>query len=121
MKSFTRAAAILPFAFAVVLSANQAADAQASLRRFMPICTNIVRSISPGSPPAAVCQCTAQRGFAAIAADPTTAAAIMQGMQAYGQFTTTGVVFATPEQQAAAQSALASLTSAFYSCVAQPY
>jgi len=121
MKSFTRAAAIIPFAFAVVLGANQAADAQAYLRRFMPVCENIVRSVAPGSPPAAVCQCTAQRGFAAIASDPQVVSGILQGMQAYGQFTTTGVVFATPDQQAAAQSALSTLTSAFYSCVAQPY
>jgi hypothetical protein len=95
--------------------------AQAYLRRFMPICEHIVMTVSPGAPPAAVCACTAQRGFASIAANPQVVSAILQGMQQYGQFQLTGVAFTTPEQQAAALSAMSSLSAAYASCVVQPY
>ena len=121
MKSIMRGLSLISFAAALTAGASQGAEAQAYLRRFMPICEHIVMTVSPGAPPAAVCSCTAQRGFASIASNPQVVSAILQGMQQYGQFQLTGVAFATPEQQAAAVSAMASLSAAYASCVVQPY
>lgn len=121
MKSITRGLSLLSFAAALTVGATQGAEAQAYLRRFMPICEHIVATVSPGAPPAAVCTCTAQRGFTAIASNPQVVTAVLQGMQTYNQFQLTGVVFTTPEQQAAASSAMASLAAAYASCVVQPY
>ncbi len=121
MKTIMRAFGLLSVVAALTAGSLQTADAQAYLRRFMPVCEHMVMTISPGAPPAAVCACTAQRGFASISSNPQVVSAILQGMQQYGQFQLTGIAFTTPEQQAAAMSAMASLSAAYVSCVAQPY
>ncbi len=121
MKSIIRGLSLLSFAAALTAGATQGAEAQAYLRRFMPICEHIVASVSPGAPPAAVCACTARRGFASIAANPTVATAVLQGLQTSNQFAFTGVAYTTPEQQAAVSQAIASLSAAYASCVVQPY
>jgi hypothetical protein len=121
MKSIMRGLSLISFAAALTVGASQGAEAQAYLRRFMPICEHIVLTVSPGAPPAAVCACTARRGFASIAANPATAAAVLQGLQTYNQFAFTGVTWVSPEQQYAVSSAISTLSAAFASCVAQPY
>lgn len=121
MKSIMYGLKIFSCAAVLALGVGQEADAQAYLKRFMPVCEHIVMTVSPGAPPAAVCACTAQRGFASIAANPQVVAAVLQGMQTYNQFALTGVVFTTPEQQQAAMSAMSTLSAAYASCVVQPY
>lgn len=52
MKSIIRGLSLISFAAALTAGATQGAEAQAYLRRFMPICEHIVMSVSPGAPPA---------------------------------------------------------------------
>lgn|GEM_PF-3047100 len=86
MKSILLCLRLVSFAATLTAGASQGAEAQDYLKRFMPVCEHIVTTVSPGAPPAAVCACTAQRGFASIASSPQVVSAILRGMQTYGRF-----------------------------------